>query len=1054
MRKTCLLIAASGLLVMLLAAQALAGISDAAVLFLRIAPGARSAGMGEAFVAIADDASATHWNPAGLGVYPLADTWYEFKLSDDTHLKNLARKALDENLPADYDESFLSWQIRGNTISRRVDDEWRVAEKISIDPSQTFVTNLSRLARTDDKDLFKEATRTICEHHTGISFETINDLRLRLLDQVSGDAALADRVNTMMEEVLVYWQDLRLDTGAFEAFRNQTELLIEQEGGIPEARLADLEVMAESCELESRPAEVEVPYTVLLSSWRSWEVPWEESIEKIVVLENSVPNDNYTSYDIWAITNFGLKRYDGVAWRDGMSSNDDLVVNKGDAITDVLARVLGTTDEEIIGSRLEIVARANNSMSRDEVASLVASVSQAVPSDFSAREELISNLNGYDDAWVNCLIDNDRLEELSNSFRRAYSDSTIDQSEADRLLFASGKVVTDQLPKVVTVPFNVILRGELHDLAVDRKMLLVATSEGLYQFNGRSWQLMSTGSAESAPVYCVESVRRGRFWIGVDQGVMYYEQGQWTTYGPMQGISTGPIRHLHVVNERQVWAAAGKELYRFDGTSWSNKYRYETSVTDSARSVLKKFYGDIDEFRLEFLEAQIYFANQDFVDNPQAGVEIELPYSEVFNGDITSLAVDKNNDLWVGTEMGIKRFDGSRWRGYGYKPVKVQESMSVEEFAADYLGTSDSAKIAGFVKIIRARNTVQKGELDEGRIIYVYDNPAGSPIDAIYNQGGRVFFASLYGTFSYNDGRWERYYHEGLHRTATKDIVGEAGELWFATADRVVVFAHAKREFSFTHSKWLPELAEDLYYEFFTYVQPVGGLGTVGANITFLSFGEIARTSENNPEILETFSSFDGALSLSYGIRASDNIAIGLSARVIYSKLADQGAGAEIGRGSGTSFAVDGGIIYHFNRKLQLGAALTNLGPDMSYIDAAQSDPLPRNLAVGLSYKLIDSPYNRLTIVGELNKLLATVSDDFSTEMKEIIQSVGVEYWYGSLLALRAGYYVDTEGDSQYLTLGVGLQLKGKYRIDFAYIPTSEQHVMGNTLRTSLTMRI
>ncbi|MEW5925523.1 MAG: hypothetical protein AB1746_16195, partial [Candidatus Zixiibacteriota bacterium] len=52
-------------------ANAYAQISSAAVLFLRIAAGARAAGMGEAYVAIADDATATHWNPAGLGQYPL-----------------------------------------------------------------------------------------------------------------------------------------------------------------------------------------------------------------------------------------------------------------------------------------------------------------------------------------------------------------------------------------------------------------------------------------------------------------------------------------------------------------------------------------------------------------------------------------------------------------------------------------------------------------------------------------------------------------------------------------------------------------------------------------------------------------------------------------------------------------------------------------------------------------------------------------------------------------------------------------------------------------------
>ena len=41
--------------------------SEAGVIFLGIGPGARPTGMGDSFVAIADDATATYWNPAGLG---------------------------------------------------------------------------------------------------------------------------------------------------------------------------------------------------------------------------------------------------------------------------------------------------------------------------------------------------------------------------------------------------------------------------------------------------------------------------------------------------------------------------------------------------------------------------------------------------------------------------------------------------------------------------------------------------------------------------------------------------------------------------------------------------------------------------------------------------------------------------------------------------------------------------------------------------------------------------------------------------------------------------
>ena len=58
--------------------------SDAAVIFLKIPVGARSTGMGEAFTAVADDASATWWNPAALAFLHRSEASYMY--SNDTPL--------------------------------------------------------------------------------------------------------------------------------------------------------------------------------------------------------------------------------------------------------------------------------------------------------------------------------------------------------------------------------------------------------------------------------------------------------------------------------------------------------------------------------------------------------------------------------------------------------------------------------------------------------------------------------------------------------------------------------------------------------------------------------------------------------------------------------------------------------------------------------------------------------------------------------------------------------------------------------------------------------
>jgi len=53
-------------LLLLVGTTNLFAVSEAGVLFLLISPTARAGGMGEAFGAVADDASATYFNPGGL----------------------------------------------------------------------------------------------------------------------------------------------------------------------------------------------------------------------------------------------------------------------------------------------------------------------------------------------------------------------------------------------------------------------------------------------------------------------------------------------------------------------------------------------------------------------------------------------------------------------------------------------------------------------------------------------------------------------------------------------------------------------------------------------------------------------------------------------------------------------------------------------------------------------------------------------------------------------------------------------------------------------------
>jgi len=279
------------------------------------------------------------------------------------------------------------------------------------------------------------------------------------------------------------------------------------------------------------------------------------------------------------------------------------------------------------------------------------------------------------------------------------------------------------------------------------------------------------------------------------------------------------------------------------------------------------------------------------------------------------------------------------------------------------------------------------------------------------------------------------------------------------------------REITFMHANWLRQLVDDMYYEYLAYKQEVPSLGgVIGGNITFLNLGEQVHTGPDSPDPIGTFTSWDLAVTLNYATRLTPDLGLGIGMRYIRSNLAPMGAGEEKGKGVGNAFAVDLAALYKapFLPGLSLGANLSNMGPKITYVDAAQADPLPTNLRLGLAYKVIDSEFNRLQIAVDTNKLLVVRHKDkkpdpfykaiftswtdgsLSDQARRLITSVGAEYVYSDLIFLRAGYYYDEEGRVKYPTFGAGLQYS-MFRFDFGYIAAEEGHPLSDTMMFSLT---
>jgi len=297
-----------------------------------------------------------------------------------------------------------------------------------------------------------------------------------------------------------------------------------------------------------------------------------------------------------------------------------------------------------------------------------------------------------------------------------------------------------------------------------------------------------------------------------------------------------------------------------------------------------------------------------------------------------------------------------------------------------------------------------------------------------------------------------------------------------------------KTQFAGMHTNWFGDVFDDIYIEYLGWNQYFEDLGNIGAHINFLTYGKQDQTGEDG-QYLGEFSSYEIAIAASYANQVRENLGLGLSFKFILSDLAPEGTGeTEVGvKGRGISYAFDfgvkskgvdfgqvlvspyNGIIAAYNGiaslsgfsktnysgfslpvdRLDFGLNLQNVGPNIVYIDDAQSDPLPMNWRMGFSYRLLQSEFSQMAVNADMNKLLANrdpfyqriitawYDDSLQDEIDTIIFNIGAEYTYFNLLSLRGGYIYDKAGDIIGPSFGAGVQYtfgqRYKTSFDFAF---------------------
>ncbi len=216
---------------------------------------------------------------------------------------------------------------------------------------------------------------------------------------------------------------------------------------------------------------------------------------------------------------------------------------------------------------------------------------------------------------------------------------------------------------------------------------------------------------------------------------------------------------------------------------------------------------------------------------------------------------------------------------------------------------------------------------------------------------------------------------------------------------------------------------DSVSYEFASFVHPFSAGHSIGLSVQNLRTGSIPSTDANG-NANGDFSSSSFAYSLAYGQTIGKIFSLGLAAKLIQSSIASESASAS---------AVDIGAMLRPSDVFGLGAAVTNIGSEIKFVD--QSDPLPLTFRLGGFYR----PTNHWVLALQGSHARSDSTDG----------QAGLEYSPVEMFAFRFGYRTETVDKIDGLTgftTGVGVRVAGQ-QFDYAWAPLGD---LGNTQYFSL----
>lgn len=306
-------------------------------------------------------------------------------------------------------------------------------------------------------------------------------------------------------------------------------------------------------------------------------------------------------------------------------------------------------------------------------------------------------------------------------------------------------------------------------------------------------------------------------------------------------------------------------------------------------------------------------------------------------------------------------------------------------------------------------------------------------------------------------------------------------------------FANGRYGGSYSFTPWLKNITDDINLHYLSGFYKVDNKQTVSASLRYFSLGNISFRDVNGNNTTD-FKPNEFSIDVAYSRKLAESLSASIAFRYLRSDLTGNNAipDLNIDTKAASAFAADIAIYYQKvvgQNEYALGVNISNIGPKISYSNVGEKSFIPTNLRIGVRYTRSIGEKNKISGLLETSKLLVPTpnykKDDmgntydanankgiidgifssfgdapggFNEELKEFVYSIGAEYSYANIIALRTGYFHESEmkGNRKFYTFGFGINYK-MFTIDASYlVPSSggRNNPLDNTFRFSLGFQI